>query len=63
MPMEIEPLHPLQIERFRAMSFREKMAVSRILAVQSELSHMDFLSEAIRERGLQAAWEEARTGI
>ena len=29
MPMDLEPLHPLQIERFRAMSFREKMAVSR----------------------------------
>lgn len=27
--MEIEPLHPIQIERFRAMSFREKMSVSR----------------------------------
>jgi len=28
--MEIEPLHPIQIERFRSMSFREIMAVSRI---------------------------------
>jgi hypothetical protein len=27
--MELEPLHPIQIERFRAMSFREKMAVSQ----------------------------------
>ena len=27
--MDLEPLHPIQIERFRAMSFREKMAVSR----------------------------------
>ncbi len=27
--MEIEPLHPIQIERFRSMSFRKKMAVSR----------------------------------
>jgi hypothetical protein len=37
--------------------------IARILAVQSELPHMDFLAAAIRERGLQAAWEEARTGI
>lgn len=25
----IEPLHPIQIERFRVMTFREKMAVSQ----------------------------------
>jgi hypothetical protein len=29
MRMELEPLHPIQIERFRSMSFREKMSVSR----------------------------------
>lgn len=27
--MHLEPLHPVQIERFRSMTFREKMAVSR----------------------------------
>ena len=27
--MELEPLHPLQAERFRRMSFEEKMAVWR----------------------------------
>ena len=37
--------------------------ISRILAVQSELSHRDFLDAAIRERSLQDAWEEARAWI
>jgi len=27
--MEFEPLHPIQVERFRLMSFQEKMAVSQ----------------------------------
>lgn len=26
--MDLEPLHPLQLKRFREMSFREKLAVS-----------------------------------
>ena len=34
--------------------------ISRILAVQSELSHRDFLLEEIRERGLQSGWEESQ---
>jgi hypothetical protein len=34
--------------------------ISRILSVQSELSHLDFLLAEIRERGLQTGWEEAR---
>ncbi len=33
--------------------------ISRILAVQPELYHMDFLLPEIRERGLQSGWEEA----
>ncbi len=37
--------------------------ISRILAVQTELSHMDFLGAAIRERNLQTAWEEASAWI
>lgn len=27
--MKLEPLHPIQVRRFRAMSFREKMAVAQ----------------------------------
>ena len=27
--MKLEPLHPIQVQRFRTMSFREKMAVSQ----------------------------------
>lgn len=35
--------------------------ISRILAVQLELAHMDFLLAEIRERGLQSGWDEARS--
>lgn len=33
--------------------------ISRILAVQIELPHRDFLMQEVRERGLESAWEEA----
>lgn len=39
--MELEPLHPLQIERFRAMSFREKMAVSRGLFLMARRARLE----------------------
>lgn len=29
--MELEPLHPIQLKRFREMNFREKFAVSKSL--------------------------------
>jgi len=29
--VELEPLHPIQIERFRSMTFQEKMAIARRL--------------------------------
>lgn len=35
--------------------------ISRMLAVQPELAHRDFLLAEIRERGLQPAWDEARS--
>jgi len=35
--------------------------ISRMLAVQSDLAHRDFLLAEIRERGLQSGWDEART--
>lgn len=34
--------------------------ISRILAVQIELPHRDFLMEEVHERGLESAWEEAQ---
>lgn len=34
--------------------------IARILAVQRELPHQDFLLAEIRERGLQLGWEDAQ---
>lgn len=51
--MDLEPLHPLQIERFRAMSFREKMAVSEGLLRMARRARF----EAARKR--QPGLEEA----
>jgi len=36
--------------------------ISRILAVQPDLPHRDYLLAEIRERGLQSSWEEAQPG-
>lgn len=39
--MKLEPLHPIQIERFRIMSFREKMKVSRGLLRMARAARLD----------------------
>jgi len=44
--MEIEPLHPIQIERFRSMSFREKMAVSRGLFRMARRARLEAIRKA-----------------
>lgn len=36
--------------------------ISRILAVQLDLAHREFLLEEIRERGLESGWNEAQPG-
>ena len=36
--------------------------ISRILTVQRNLAHMEFLLEAIRERGLESGWNESQPG-
>ncbi len=46
MLMELEPLHPLQIERFRAMSFREKMAVSQGLFRMARRARLESVRKA-----------------
>jgi hypothetical protein len=44
--MELEPLHPLQIERFRAMSFQEKMAVSQGLFRMARRARLESIRQS-----------------
>jgi len=66
--MEIEPLHPIQIERFRSMSFREKMAVSRGLFRMARRARLEAfrkarpgLSDAEYQRLVAVEFAGART--
>ena len=38
--MKLEPLHPLQIQRFREMTFKEKWAVSQGLYVMAKKARL-----------------------
>jgi hypothetical protein len=50
--MKLEPLHPIQIQRFREMSFEEKWAVAKSLyrtAVEMRMSAIRRLSPELSE--------------